>query len=92
MIKLSVIHEGREVSVQAFNLKDAKADLLDKLFPVDQLIIEEDHIYTVKSGDTLTGISSKLYGTPTRFMELFERNRNILKSPGEIYPGQRLVF
>lgn len=44
--------------------------------------------YTVKKGDTLQAISKKFYGTTKRWKEIYEVNREILKSPNSIYLGQ----
>jgi nucleoid-associated protein YgaU len=44
--------------------------------------------YTVKKGDTLQKISKKFYGTTKRWKEIYEVNRELLKSPHSIYPGQ----
>ncbi|MFH1339372.1 MAG: LysM peptidoglycan-binding domain-containing protein [Candidatus Omnitrophota bacterium] len=44
--------------------------------------------YTVKKGDTLQEISRNFYGTTKRWKEIYEVNREVLKSPNSIYPGQ----
>ena len=44
--------------------------------------------YTVRKGDTLQSISKKFYGTTKRWKEIYNVNRQVLKSPDEIYPGQ----
>ena len=46
--------------------------------------------YTVQSGDTLSRISSKLYGTPNRWKEIYEANRDRMPSPGTLKLGQQL--
>jgi LysM repeat protein len=46
--------------------------------------------YTVQSGDTLSRISSKVYGTSGRWGEIFEANRDQLPSPNALRPGQVL--
>jgi nucleoid-associated protein YgaU len=46
--------------------------------------------YTVKSGDTLSGIAKQFYGEAGRYKELFEANQPMLKDPDRIYPGQVL--
>jgi nucleoid-associated protein YgaU len=48
--------------------------------------------YTVKSGDTLSKISSQFYGNANQYMRIFEANRNILQDPNKINPGQELVI
>lgn len=44
--------------------------------------------YTVEKGDTLQKISKKLYGTTKRWMKIYEANKDKLKAPDRIYPGQ----
>ena len=46
--------------------------------------------YTVKKGDTLSKIARTHYGKPSRYMEIFEANKPMLKDPNKIYPGQVL--
>ena len=46
--------------------------------------------YVVRSGDTLWGISVKMYGTGTRWSAIYEANRATVKSPSLIYTGQVL--
>lgn len=47
-------------------------------------------LYTVQKGDTLSGIAREQYGDATRYPEIFEANRPMLKDPNLIYPGQVL--
>ena len=44
--------------------------------------------YTVRDGDTLQSIAKKFYGTTKRWKEIYEANKEIVKSPDKIYPGQ----
>ena len=46
--------------------------------------------YTVKSGDTLSAISKAHYGSPNKYMGIFEANKPMLSDPDKIYPGQVL--
>lgn len=46
--------------------------------------------YTVESGDTLSRISSKVYGDPARWQDIFEANRDQLPSPHALKVGQSL--
>ena len=46
--------------------------------------------YTVESGDTLSGISKKMYGDANKYQRIFEANQPMLKDPDKIYPGQVL--
>ncbi|MCX7662077.1 MAG: LysM peptidoglycan-binding domain-containing protein, partial [Candidatus Omnitrophica bacterium] len=39
-------------------------------------------------GDTLQKISLKFYGTTKKWKRIFNANKDIIKSPDKIYPGQ----
>lgn len=47
-------------------------------------------IHKVESGETLSGLASKYLGTHRRYRELFEANRDILKSPDALRVGMKL--
>jgi LysM repeat protein len=46
--------------------------------------------YTVQSGDTLSKISAKVYGTSSRWKDIYEANRNDLKNAHDLKLGQIL--
>lgn len=48
--------------------------------------------YSVVQGDTLSGISCKVYGAPNRWQEIFDANRHLLKSPSHLRIGQELII
>ena len=48
--------------------------------------------YTVFAGDTLWSLSSKFLKDPYRWNELFKQNKDTVKNPNLIYPGQVLVL
>lgn len=50
----------------------------------------EATFYTVKSGDTLSGIAKAHYGNASKYMAIFEANKPTLTDPDKIYPGQVL--
>lgn len=48
--------------------------------------------YTVKSGDTLSGISQEMYGSASKYIKIFEANTDQLDNPDKIRPGQVLII
>ena len=59
-------------------------------------VMQEDTVttgfqkYTVEKNDTLQKISKKFYGTTKKWPKIFEANKELLKSPDRVYPGQTL--
>ena len=53
---------------------------------------QDQRRYTVKPGDTLSKISRELYGDANQYTKIFNANRNILRDPNTIIPGQELVI
>jgi len=47
-------------------------------------------IHVVVSGDSLSKIARREYGSAKDWKRIFEANRDILKDPDKIYPGQQL--
>lgn len=48
--------------------------------------------YVVVSGDSLSKIAQRLYGHGDQWPRIYEANRDILKNPDRIYPGQKLTI
>jgi nucleoid-associated protein YgaU len=48
--------------------------------------------YTVQSGDTLWNIAETVYGDGSKYSKIFEANNELLESPDQIFPGQKLVI
>ena len=51
---------------------------------------EETEFYTVKKGDSLSKIAKAYYGNAMKYPVIFEANREVIKDPNLIYPGQVL--
>ena len=50
-------------------------------------VLEE---YTVRAGDTLSGLAARFLGSHARYLELYEANRHLLSSPDDLQPQMRL--
>ncbi|MEZ4817999.1 MAG: LysM peptidoglycan-binding domain-containing protein [Flavobacteriaceae bacterium] len=48
--------------------------------------------HTVASGESLSKIAKHYYGNAMKYTAIFEANKNILKNPDVIHPGQELVI
>lgn len=46
--------------------------------------------YTVAKNDTLQKISKKFYGTTKKWMKIYNANKDVLRAPDKLYPGQTL--
>ena len=58
-----------------------------------QLSSKEDHTmqsYTVVKGDSLSKIAQRVYGKASLWEKIYEANRDHVKDPDLIYPGQVL--
>ncbi len=49
-------------------------------------------IHKVVAGDTLSRIAKKYYGKAGDYMKIFEANKDKLKDPDKIFPGQELII
>jgi nucleoid-associated protein YgaU len=47
-------------------------------------------IYEVVSGDSLSKIAKREYGDAKLWPRIFEANKDLLKDPNKIFPGQKL--
>ncbi|MGV6829816.1 MAG: LysM peptidoglycan-binding domain-containing protein [Flavobacteriales bacterium] len=57
--------------------------------------VADESIYarhTVASGESLSKIAKHYYKDPMKYTAIFEANKNILKNPDLIHPGQELVI
>lgn len=48
--------------------------------------------YTVKAGDSLWKIAQRIYGNGNQWTKIYEANRDKIKNPDLIYPGQKLTI
>jgi nucleoid-associated protein YgaU len=44
--------------------------------------------YTIAKGDTLSKIARDEYGDAKLWRKIFEHNKDVIKDPDKIYPGQ----
>jgi len=46
--------------------------------------------YTVVQGDSLSKIAKREYGDANKWRQIYEANKDVIKDPDLIYPGQTL--
>jgi nucleoid-associated protein YgaU len=46
--------------------------------------------YVIRSGDNLSAIAKQFYGDPNKYPKIFEANREVIKDPNLIFPGQKI--
>lgn len=49
-----------------------------------------DQTYTVVKGDSLSKIAKRVYGDAQQWRKIFEANKDQIKNPDLIHPGQTL--
>jgi len=92
-----VVHlSGRAASAEAMekavlmagNVKgvtEVKIDGMDAPAPEPEV-----EYYTIVSGDTLSKIAKERYGNAMDYPKIFDANREVIKDPDLIYPGQKI--
>jgi nucleoid-associated protein YgaU len=69
---------------------DAKYADLSVEISIDSSLKAPEKIYEVAAGDTLSKIAKKFYGDANKYMKIFDANKDQLKDPDKIKPGQKL--
>jgi len=64
---------------------DVKIDNMDAPAPAPEV-----NYYTIVSGDSLSKIAKQFYGNAMDYPKLFDANREVIKDPDLIYPGQKI--
>lgn len=79
-----------EAEVMAVPEYTHETDIEDDLAPTPQLESVSFQQYKVEKNDTLQKISQKFYGTTRKWPKIYEANKDTLKAPDKVYPGQIL--
>jgi len=69
----------------ALGVEEVRADEL--VAPVQTV---EVNYYEVVKGDSLWKIAEKFYGNGSKYTGIFEENREVIKDPDLIFPGQKI--
>jgi len=49
-------------------------------------------VYEIQAGDTLSAIAKRHYGNANDWRKIYEANRDVIKNPDLIYPGQKITI
>ena len=81
--------EAMEKAVlMAGNIQGVSEVMIDNLkAPPVQAKIE---YYIIKKGDTLSAVAKQFYGKANDYPRIFEANREVIKNPDLIFPGQKI--
>ena len=69
-----------------FGIKEVRADELN----TSEIGTVETEYYTIEKGDTLWAIAKKHLGDGNKYHDIFAANREVIKDPDLIYPGQKI--
>lgn len=76
--------------------KDYKLDLMAEITYLTDAPAPKatpaQRIHKVVVGDTLSKIAQTYYGKASDYMKIFEANKDKLKDPDKIFPGQELII
>lgn len=79
---------GKIAAVETKDKKTAKKKKTSK----EETNPKSTGTYVVKSGDTLWAIAKKYYGNGSQYTKIFNANKDKIKNPNLIYPGQKLTI
>jgi nucleoid-associated protein YgaU len=48
--------------------------------------------YTIQSGDSLSKIAKQFYGNANDWQRIYQANKDKIKDPDMIYPGQKIII
>ena len=52
--------------------------------------VDQPRTITVQPGDSLSKIAKREYGNANEWKRIFEANKDLIKDPDKIFPGQKL--
>ena len=53
---------------------------------------QQQRDYTIQPGDSLSKIARKYYGNAADWQKIYQANKDKIKDPNMIYPGQKIII
>ena len=72
----------------AMGIQEVKADQMS--IADGSQIGKDDEFYVIEKGDTLWRIAEKAYGDGTKYTRILDVNREVIRDPNKIFPGQKI--
>lgn len=87
----------QKAALMAGNIKGVEAVKVDGVklpagvaTPEAAETFDNTQYYIVQPGDTLSKIAQQFYKNPNKYPKIFEANREVIKDPDLIFPGQKI--
>jgi len=74
------------------NINEEQSEPMDFSQFVQAEKIKTQRFHIVRKDQTLSAISRQYYGTANKWQKILDANRDILKDPGKIKPGMKLII
>ena len=84
-LEKAVLLAGNVLGVSEVKADELSTPAVQAAAPPDNTVY-----YDIKSGDTLWAIAQEHYGDGNKYQQIFEANREVIKDPDKIYPGQKI--
>lgn len=79
--------KGVNEVIPKIDIVEATAESVDATTALQPNNVE---YYVIESGDTLSKIAKKYYGNANAYPKIFEANKEVIKNPDLIFPGQKI--
>ena len=88
------LKQYRDYGTKTYNIINSKSKVVSKTKRAaeNSPAPTSNKTYTVKKGDCLWNIAKKFYGNGSKYMKIYNANKDKIKSPNLIYVGQVLTI
>ncbi len=84
----SALQKAILMAGNVMGIKEVNADEVEA--PAPTQADDDVEYYEIKKGDTLWAIAQEHYGDGNQYNKIFEENREVIKDPDLIFPGQKI--